>query len=71
MGRGLEEARQLAPEHAALIDDAKDQLLIALVRRLGGDVVMPASELDATGGFVLLLEATEHGNLHFTARRKQ
>ncbi len=49
MGQGIEMARALAPEHAAAIDNMKDQLLIALIKRLGGTVEMPVSEVDDTG----------------------
>ena len=34
MGKGIDLARAAAPEHAAMLDDFKDQLLIALVKRL-------------------------------------
>ena len=33
MGKGIELAHDLAPEHAALIDDIKDQLLLVFLRR--------------------------------------
>lgn len=39
-------------EHAAVIDDFKDQLLIALLRRLGGKVDIPIAEVDETGRFI-------------------
>ena len=54
MGSGIKAARSVAPEHAQFIDDMKDQLLIALVRRLGGNLNIPIAEVDDTGGVVLL-----------------
>ena len=36
MGKGIDLARGAAPEHAALLDDLKDQLLIVFLKRLGG-----------------------------------
>ena len=42
----------VSPEMEAM----KNQLIIALVNRLGGDVKVPASEIDATGQYMLMLE---------------
>ena len=53
MGKGIDLARLNAPEHANLIDELRDQLLIAFLRRLGGSVEMPVSEVDETGEFCL------------------
>lgn len=58
MGSGIEAARIDSPEHAQVIDDFKDQLLLCLVKRLGklekdGVVKIPVSEVDDTGGFVM------------------
>lgn len=53
MGKGTDAARAAgATEHAAVIDDFKDQLLIALLRRLGGKVDIPVAEVDETGRFI-------------------
>lgn len=49
MGKGIDLARSGAPEHAAVLDDFKDQLLIVLVKRLGGKVSLPVTEVDDTG----------------------
>lgn len=38
---------------AHLIEAMKGQLLIVLVNRLGGEITLPVSEVDATDGFVL------------------
>lgn len=57
MGKGIDAARDDAPEHAAVMDDMKDQLLITLFKRLGkdtgGKVDIPFDELDDTGGDLL------------------
>lgn len=45
----------VSPEHAAIIELFKGQLLIALVRRLGSDVSIPVAEVDATGNVNLSL----------------
>lgn len=55
MGSGIEMARQHAPEHAAVMDDFKDQLILVLVERLGGKVEIPVEEVDGTGGKLLML----------------
>ncbi len=54
MGQGIDLARDGAPIHAQVLDDLKDQLLIAFVRRLGGKVDMPVAEVDDTGRCVML-----------------
>ena len=71
MGKGIDAVRDLAPEHAALIDDMKDQLLIAFLKRLGGGVVMPIAELDDTGGDLFAFRIDyEKRNFHFELRKK-
>lgn len=73
MGTGIDAARAEAPEHAALMDNFKDQLLIALLNRLGGvgnDIAIPAKEVDDTGQYVVLM-AVKSGIFHFEVRRKQ
>lgn len=49
MGKGTDMAGLDHPEHAAMIDDLKDQLLIAFLKRLGGKITMTVEEVDATG----------------------
>lgn len=70
MGKGIDAARADAPEHAAALDDFKDQLLIALVRRLGGTVSIPVAEVDSTGGVVMLMSVRD-GMFNFEVRMKQ
>jgi hypothetical protein len=69
MGKGIDLARAEAPEHAAVLDDFKDQLLIALIRRLGGTVSIPVSEVDDTGGHLLAFSVRDRV-FHFELRKK-
>lgn len=72
MGTGVDLARADAPEHAALIDNLKDQLLLVFINRLGGVVDVPVHEIDATGGLLCTLSvAPETGVFHFEVRKKQ
>lgn len=51
MGKGIDAARRLAPEHAQILDDLKDQLLIVFLKRLvkyGDKLGFPVSEIDDT-----------------------
>ena len=48
MGAGMEMARMDAPEHVAMLDDLKDQLLIVFLRRLGGKASIHVAEIDDT-----------------------
>lgn len=71
MGKGTDAARAAGGGlHADVIDDFKDQLLIALLRRLGMKVSIPVKEVDETGRFVCLMNVTE-GNFNFTLQEKQ
>ncbi len=70
MGKGIDAARSDAPLHTAVLDNFKDQLLIALVKRLGGKVDLPVSEVDATGGYVLSF-SVENQTFKFVLGRKQ
>lgn len=70
MGKGIELARPQAPEHAALLDDFKDQLLIVFLKRLGGHVSIPVAELDDTGQDLLAFRIDENKVFHFEASKK-
>lgn len=70
MGKGIELARADAPLHAAVLDDFKDQLLLALIRRLGSKVSMPATEVDEMGGYLLAMSVVE-GVFNFELVKKQ
>lgn len=69
MGKGIEAARLDAPEHAAVMDDFKDQLLIVFLKRLGGKVSIPVAEIDDTGGDMLSFQIIDR-TFHFTASKK-
>lgn len=71
MGRGIDLAKTLSgnPEGAQALDDMKDQLLIVLIKKLGGHVVMPPSELDDTASDNLMLSFDpQNGEFHFEVR---
>ncbi len=48
-GPGLAAGAIDAPEHAAVIENFKEQLLIVFLKRLGGRVSIPVAEVDDTG----------------------
>lgn len=71
MGKGIDLARVDAPLHAALLDDLKDQILIVLLKRLGGTVTLPVAEVDDTGQDLVLFSIdTEAQTFRFEVRRK-
>jgi hypothetical protein len=71
MGKGIDAIRSLAPEHAALLDDLKDQLLIVFLKRLGGSIKVPVAEVDDTGGDMLAFSVDPDTRIfHFEARKK-
>ena len=72
MGKGVDAARSNAPEHAALIDDFKDQLLVVFLKRLaalGHDLVFPVAEVDDTYQDVVAFKI-ENGSFIFELRKK-
>lgn len=72
MGKGIDLARGEAPEHAALLDDFKDQLLIVFLKRLqksGDKLVFPVAEVDDTGSDVLAFSIRDRA-FHFELRKK-
>ena len=75
MGKGRELARPFAPEHAAILDDMKDQLFIVLLNRLGGTLDIPVSEVDGTGGSLVSFSVQGMGTsapyFHFVVSKKQ
>ena len=70
MGQGIEMARATAPEHAAVIDNFKDQLLIVFLKRLGGKVSIPLAEVDDTGQDLFAFRIDESKVFHFELRKK-
>lgn len=72
MGLGVDLAREDAPLHAAVIDNFKDQFILVLLRRLGGDVTIPVAEVDDTGGLMLAMNLTDDQKaFRFVLERKQ
>lgn len=73
MGTGTNAARAAgATIHADVIDNLKDQLLLVLIERLGGDITIPVSEVDNTGGKLLNMSLDPaKREFHFTLGRKQ
>lgn len=71
MGKGIDAARSVGPEHAALLDDLKDQLLIVFLKRLGGKVSIPVAEVDDTGQDLFAFRIDENRVFHFETRKKQ
>ena len=71
MGKGTDLARMAGAEiHADVIDDFKDQLLIAFLRRLGGKVSIPVKEVDETGRFICSFNVVD-GAFNFILTEKQ
>lgn len=73
MGKGIDAARLHSPEHAAVLDDFKDQLLIVCMKRLakgaGRKIRIPVAEVDNTGGDMLAFAIVD-GVFEFELRRK-
>ncbi|MBO0715966.1 MAG: hypothetical protein J2P55_01345 [Rhizobiales bacterium] len=72
MGKGINLVRDVAPEHAAVLDDFKDQLLIVLMKRLAdkdGVVKIPIKEADDTGRDVLSFKVVDRV-FHFQLGKK-
>ena len=59
MGQGIDLAAGTNPELRAALENMRDQLLIALIRRHGGKLTVPVREIDNTGGFVMTMECDQ------------
>lgn len=73
MGKGARLASELfgSREHAALLDDLKDQLLIVFLKRLGGAIDMPVSEVDDTAQDLFAFSVyPQTKRFHFEIRKK-
>jgi hypothetical protein len=74
MGKGIDMARADAPEHAALMDDFKDQFIIVALKRLeklGDNLVFPLAEVDDTGQDMLAFRIDEQKNFIFVLEKKE
>lgn len=70
MGTGTDAARAAgAGLHADVIDNFKDQLLIVLLKRLGGKVSIPVSEVDDTGMDIVSM-SVENRTFNFEVGKK-
>jgi len=69
MGEGTKLAGLANPEHAAAIDNLKEQLLIVFLKRLGGKVSIPISEVDDTDRDCLAFSIRD-GAFHFETWKK-
>jgi hypothetical protein len=66
MGKGIDMAREDAPIHASVLDDLKDQILIVLMKRLGGNLTIPVEEVDDTSQDLVMFSVdAESRTLHF------
>lgn len=70
MGHGIDAARSISPIHAKLLDNLKDQLLIVFLKRLGGDITIPLTEIDDTCMDLFMLSVDEKHNFHFKIKKK-
>lgn len=73
MGKGMDVAKSVSdnPEFNAALEDMRDQLLIVFLTRLGGKITLPVSEVDATGGVIMMMGADqEKRTFTFEIRRK-
>lgn len=69
--KGTDVARELAPDHADMIEAMLQQLLIVFVKRAGGSVNVPVSEVDGTGGDMLSFQVMpDQKTLHFAVSKK-
>ncbi len=60
MGQGIDLAKAENPKGAKLLDDMKDQLLIALIKRAGNKITVPVSEVDDTYQDILYMGVEEN-----------
>ena len=71
MGLGLELARGDAPEHAEVIENLKEQLLIVFLKRLGGKLDLTVAEVDDTYNDLFAFSVdVPKGMFHFEIRKK-
>lgn len=68
--RVKQSVREDGPVHAEVLDMFRDQLLIAFLVRLGGNLSIPVAEVDKTGDYVLAFSVKD-GVFHFELRKKQ
>lgn len=72
MGEGIQAAALHAPEHAALINRFKEELLIVFLKQLkalGHDLVFPVAEVDDTAQDMVAFSIRD-GAFRFELRKK-
>lgn len=71
MAKGMDIARADAPEHVAVLENMKEQLLIVFLKRLGGSVSIPVAEIDDTGNDLFAFNVDfEKNTFNFKIRKK-
>lgn len=71
MGEGINLAFD-DEEDAKMMENFRDQLLVALVKMYGPIVTVPVREVDGTGGYIMLVRADqERGEFYLELRGKQ
>lgn len=70
MSENEKETVSLDAEASEQISKFKDQLLIVLIKRLGGKVDIPIKEADDTGRDVLLMTSDPVNGFHFEIEKK-
>lgn len=71
MIKGSDLARPHAPEHVAALDNMKEQLLIVFLKRLGGSISIPVSEVDDTSNDLFAFSVDfEKNAFNFVVRKK-
>lgn len=73
MGEGINLATMDNPQLRKGLDDMKDQLLVVLLKRLGGRagmVTIPVHEVDDTGGNIVTMKI-ENNAFVFVVSKKQ
>jgi len=61
-----EEIQKAAPEHAAMLELMKKELLLIFLKRLGGEVSISLKEMDATKGDTLSFHIDDDNVFHFS-----
>ena len=74
MGQGIEMARVDNPEHAEVMENFRDQLIIVIMKRLkqkyGDDLVFSLRDVDDTGQDMLAFKIDEQKNFVFVLEKK-
>lgn len=70
MSVAIDLIRMDAPEHAALMEEFMPQLIICFLKRMGGKLSMPVSEVDDTSQDMLAFRIDEHRVFHFEIVKK-